>query len=59
LPAYVDRRGEFGQLTACAATLCGVAVELDARGLAVQIALVRLGGKLLQARPSFWEKAGR
>ncbi|SFK40069.1 TIGR00282 family metallophosphoesterase [Methylocapsa palsarum] len=40
-----------------AATLCGVAVELDARGLAIDIAPVRIGGRLSQARPHFWEKA--
>jgi len=39
-----------------AATLCGVAVELDAKGLAVQIAPVRIGGRLAQTRPFFWEK---
>ena len=37
------------------ATLCGVAVELDARGLATKIAPVRIGGKLSPARPAFWE----
>jgi metallophosphoesterase (TIGR00282 family) len=37
------------------ATLCGVAVEIDDRGLAVDIAPVRIGGALSQARPSFWE----
>ena len=37
------------------ATLCGVAVETDdATGLATRIGAVRLGGKLEQARPSFW-----
>jgi metallophosphoesterase (TIGR00282 family) len=36
------------------ATLCGVAVETDARGLAVHIAPVRIGGRLSQARPEFW-----
>jgi metallophosphoesterase (TIGR00282 family) len=36
------------------ATLCGVAVETDARGLAVKIAPVRVGGRLSQARPDFW-----
>jgi hypothetical protein len=39
-----------------AATFCGVAVELGAKGLA--IAPVRIGGTLSQARLSFWEKAG-
>ena len=38
-----------------AATLCGVAVELDAKGLALRIAPVRIGGRLAQARPVFWE----
>jgi len=37
-----------------AATLCGVAVETDATGLAVKIAPVRVGGRLSQARPDFW-----
>jgi 2',3'-cyclic-nucleotide 2'-phosphodiesterase len=37
------------------ATLCGLAVELDARGLAVKIAPVRIGGRLSQARPQFWD----
>ncbi len=37
------------------ATLCAVAVETDdATGLATRIGAVRLGGKLEQARPSFW-----
>ncbi|MEJ0092907.1 MAG: TIGR00282 family metallophosphoesterase [Methylocella sp.] len=40
-----------------AATLCGVAVEIDAKGLATQIAPVRIGGRLEPARPSFWETA--
>ncbi len=40
-----------------AATLCGVAVELDGRGLATRIAPVRIGGRLAQARPEFWEDA--
>jgi 2',3'-cyclic-nucleotide 2'-phosphodiesterase len=38
-----------------AATLCGIAVELDAKGLAAKIAPVRIGGRLSQARPEFWE----
>jgi 2',3'-cyclic-nucleotide 2'-phosphodiesterase len=38
-----------------AATLCGVAVELDTKGLAAKIAPVRIGGILSQARPEFWE----
>jgi metallophosphoesterase (TIGR00282 family) len=37
-----------------AATLCGVAVETDSFGLAVKIAPVRVGGRLSQARPDFW-----
>jgi 2',3'-cyclic-nucleotide 2'-phosphodiesterase len=38
------------------ATLCGVAVETDdAGGLAVRVAAVRLGGRLEEARPVFWE----
>ena len=37
------------------ATLCAVAVETDdATGLARQIGAVRLGGRLEQARPTFW-----
>ncbi|MGB7036499.1 MAG: TIGR00282 family metallophosphoesterase [Xanthobacteraceae bacterium] len=36
------------------ATLCAVAVETDASGLAVRSAPVRLGGGLDQAKPSFW-----
>jgi metallophosphoesterase (TIGR00282 family) len=37
------------------ATLCAVAVETGANGLASRIAPVRLGGRLSQARPAFWE----
>jgi 2',3'-cyclic-nucleotide 2'-phosphodiesterase len=38
------------------ATLCAVAVETnDATGLATRIGAVRLGGRLEEARPSFWE----
>jgi len=38
------------------ATLCAVAVETDdSTGLAQRIAGVRLGGRLEQARPAFWE----
>src|SRR4051812_39562196 len=38
------------------ATLCAVAVETDdATGLATRIAPVRLGGRLEEARPAFWE----
>jgi len=36
------------------ATLCGVAVETDAKGLAVKVAPVRIGGRLSQTRPDFW-----
>jgi 2',3'-cyclic-nucleotide 2'-phosphodiesterase len=36
------------------ATLCAVAVETDAGGLAQRIAAVRLGGRLEEARPAFW-----
>jgi metallophosphoesterase (TIGR00282 family) len=38
-----------------AATLCGLAVETNARGHAVKVAPVRVGGRLSQARPDFWE----
>jgi metallophosphoesterase (TIGR00282 family) len=37
-----------------AATLCGVAVELNEAGLATQVAPVRIGGRLAEARPGFW-----
>jgi len=37
------------------ATLCGIAVETDAKGLAVKVAPVRIGGRLLQARADFWD----
>jgi len=38
------------------ATLCAVAIETDdASGLARRIAPVRLGGRLEQARPTFWD----
>jgi metallophosphoesterase (TIGR00282 family) len=36
------------------ATLCGLAVETDARGLAVKVGPVRLGGALEEAKPGFW-----
>jgi calcineurin-like phosphoesterase len=36
------------------ATLCGLAVETDAKGLATKVAPVRLGGGLEEARPGFW-----
>jgi calcineurin-like phosphoesterase len=38
------------------ATLCALAVETDdATGLARRIGAVRLGGRLEEARPAFWE----
>ena len=38
------------------ATLCGLALETDdATGLARRVAAVRLGGRLEEARPAFWE----
>jgi 2',3'-cyclic-nucleotide 2'-phosphodiesterase len=37
-----------------AASLCGVAVETGADGLARKIAPVRIGGKLAPAEPDFW-----
>jgi 2',3'-cyclic-nucleotide 2'-phosphodiesterase len=36
------------------ATLCGVAAEIGADGLARKIAPVRLGGRLRQETPEFW-----
>jgi metallophosphoesterase (TIGR00282 family) len=36
------------------ATLCGLAVETDARGLATKVGPVRLGGLLEETTPSFW-----
>jgi hypothetical protein len=37
------------------ATLCGIAVEIDdATGFASRVAPVRLGGRLEQATPGFW-----
>ncbi len=36
------------------ATLCGVAVETGADGLARRIAPLRLGGALCPAEPDFW-----
>jgi len=36
------------------ATLCGLAVELGANGLATRVAPVRLGGILAPAEPDFW-----
>jgi 2',3'-cyclic-nucleotide 2'-phosphodiesterase len=37
------------------ATLSGLAVELDGRGLATKVAPVRIGGALSEALPAFWE----
>jgi 2',3'-cyclic-nucleotide 2'-phosphodiesterase len=38
------------------ATLCGLAIETDDKtGLATRVAAVRLGGRLDEARPAFWE----
>lgn len=38
------------------ATLCGLAVETDdSTGLATRVGAVRLGGRLEQARPAFWD----
>ena len=38
------------------ATLCGLAVETDDRtGLARRVAAVRIGGRLEEARPAFWD----
>jgi metallophosphoesterase (TIGR00282 family) len=40
------------------ATLCGIAVETDdASGLAARVAAVRIGARLEQARPAFWDNA--
>jgi 2',3'-cyclic-nucleotide 2'-phosphodiesterase len=36
------------------ATLCGLAVETDAKGLATRVGAVRLGGVLEEAQPDFW-----
>jgi metallophosphoesterase (TIGR00282 family) len=46
--------GDRLEPAAGAATLCGIAVETDAKGLATKIAPVRIGGRLSQARPEFW-----
>ncbi|MBB3971485.1 TIGR00282 family metallophosphoesterase [Hansschlegelia beijingensis] len=37
------------------ATLSGLAVEIDGRGLAAKVAPVRVGGVLSEALPEFWE----
>jgi 2',3'-cyclic-nucleotide 2'-phosphodiesterase len=47
--------GERLEPAAGAATLCGIAVETNDKGLAAKIASVRIGGRLSQARPDFWE----
>jgi metallophosphoesterase (TIGR00282 family) len=40
------------------ATLCGIAVETDnTSGLATRVAAVRIGARLEQARPAFWDGA--
>ena len=36
------------------ATLCGLAVETDAKGLAMRVGAVRLGGVLEETQPDFW-----
>jgi 2',3'-cyclic-nucleotide 2'-phosphodiesterase len=44
------------EAAAGAATMCGLAVETnDATGLATRVAAVRLGGRLEQAEPAFWD----
>jgi 2',3'-cyclic-nucleotide 2'-phosphodiesterase len=40
------------------ATLCGVALEIGADGLATMIAPVRIGGRLAQAQPESWRNGG-
>ena len=37
------------------ATLSGIAVELDGRGLATRVAAVRIGPHLEESRPHFWD----
>ena len=37
------------------ATLCGVAVEINAKGLADKISPVQLGGRLREITPPFWD----
>ena len=37
------------------ATVCGLAVETDGDGHAIRLAPIRLGGRLSEARPAFWE----
>jgi calcineurin-like phosphoesterase len=41
------------------ATLCGVAVETAADGLAAKIAPFRIGGRLEPTTPAFWAKPVR
>jgi calcineurin-like phosphoesterase len=36
-------------------TLCGIAVETDARGLAMRVAALRLGPNLEPSEPHFWD----
>jgi 2',3'-cyclic-nucleotide 2'-phosphodiesterase len=36
-------------------TLCGIAVETDARGLATRVAALRLGPNLEETAPHFWD----
>jgi metallophosphoesterase (TIGR00282 family) len=36
-------------------TLCGIAVETDARGLATRVAALRLGPNLEESAPHFWD----
>lgn len=47
--------GERLEPAAGAATLCGLAVEIDAKGLARKVAPVRIGGRLSPCRPDFWD----
>jgi 2',3'-cyclic-nucleotide 2'-phosphodiesterase len=47
--------GERFEPAAGPATLCGVAVEINAKGLASKIAPVRTGGRLSPAKPDFWD----
>jgi hypothetical protein len=37
------------------ATLCGVALEIEANGFPARIAPVRIGGRLEQTRPDWWQ----
>lgn len=38
-----------------AGTLCGIAVETGADGLALKVAMVRVGGRLQESLPDFWD----